>query len=127
MTNILPIVDELELDIEPMVGALAVNLYTTFNGVCENYKGEVIAVQGDKITIKHNTRALAEPEQIIEYQRTDTRAPITPCNDNTFWEILSVNGKALGSSIGCQPLEKIHFKIDPLVKFLNNGITKDTQ
>jgi hypothetical protein len=118
MTNILPIVDELELDIEPIVGALAVNLYTTLAvGVCEDYMGEVVAVQGDKITIKRNTT----PEQITEYQQTNTRAPITPCNDNTFWETLSINGRVLKSPLGL-PITKLYFKIDPLVKFMNNGI-----
>jgi hypothetical protein len=120
MTNILPIVDKLELDIEPMVGAMAINLYTTFNGVSENYQGEVIAVQEDKITVKRNTT----PEQITVYQQTNNRAPITPCNDNTFWETLSINGRGLGSSNGCLPIIKLYFKIDPLIKFLNNGITK---
>jgi hypothetical protein len=128
MTNILPIVDELGLDIEPIVGALAVNLYTTSAvGVCEDYRGEVIAVQGDKITVKkiiYKPQGLMSPEQITEYQRTDTRAHITPDNDNTYWEALSMNGHSLNSSNGCAPLDRLHFKIDPLVKFMRNGITK---
>ena len=122
MTNILPLVDELGLDTEPMTGAQVITIFHTDAGFAPSQTGEVLSINEDKMITK-----ATNSNSIYEWKRErKTDEPILPSFDDNRWKCIKRNGepmKAAGSVWG--PIAFFYFKIDPLVKFLSQGITKE--
>ena len=121
MTNILPLVDELGLDTEPLIGAQVIIIYHTDAGFAPSQSGEVLSIKRGRLLTK-----ATNSNTIYEWKRErKTNQPILPNFDDNRWRLIGQNGKKIKAKSNGKYFDYrslFYFKNDPLVKFLSNGL-----
>jgi len=119
--NILPLVDELGLDTEPLSGAQVISIFHTDAGFAPSQTGEVLSIKRGILTIRPTNSNM-----IYELKRErKTDQPILPNFDDNRWILIRQNGKKVKSKGDKKYFDYrtlFYFKNDPLVKFLSNKI-----